>query len=216
MGASFASLDARHAPAFMSDIVVVFRSAKRRPQRAWVVVCCATPRLSFRVDATPGVKAVVRRLVPSPTGVPIPQGKTMVAVAARSAVLALGLAALVGPVLSAVPAIASAEEVLAQSLVGEWNGEWIFAAGKSTRGRASMTILNVEGAKVRGRMQVDTTGTRSRFPSSDFNFSGQLSGDRLTFQTQKSYFDFTIVDATHMTGTSLGLSRTEYSLTKQK
>jgi hypothetical protein len=96
-----------------------------------------------------------------------------------------------------------------QNLVGEWSGSWKTAGAVQHEqgGRYYLTIEKVEGDKVYGKGRVE--GRRAR----DFNFTGALTGDHLTFG-KDSVANLTI-SGKQMRGKVEGRVNWEIELSKQ-
>lgn len=100
-----------------------------------------------------------------------------------------------------------------QSIIGEWQGNWVDPRERNNTGSYFMTIKKVEGSKVFTRLYI--VGRRA--------FEGDreatLSGNTLTFETGANKAEFTI-EGNQMRGVtrnlSTGLMVQEVSLSKKK
>ena len=87
----------------------------------------------------------------------------------------------------------------AEALLGEWQGTWASATGRSGNGPYFITIKKVEGEKVMGRSERPASG---QSPESNWNFVGTLAGNVLTVTTADFRMELT-VNGKNMTGWSL-------------
>ena len=98
-----------------------------------------------------------------------------------------------------------------QSLVGEWSGSWRDTHKPGANGKYYLTVDEVKGDKVYGKVVVSGRETLQ------FKLFGTLAGNRLTFSSVNP--TVLLIDGNQMRGNSQGSVRTnpmDIALTKTK
>jgi hypothetical protein len=119
----------------------------------------------------------------------------------RIGVALLGILALASP----LPAPAQSP---AAAIIGVWEGEWVNQSYKASRGPLVLTITEVDGEVVRGRI---VSGVRTG-PRRDRPFEGVLSGNTLTIPSRQIEL---MLDGDRLTGVGLGLARSDIVLSRR-
>jgi hypothetical protein len=83
-----------------------------------------------------------------------------------------------------------------QSLIGVWSGTWINKNVRGYNGQYQLTIEQVKGDKVNGKVVISGRET------AQFKIGGTLSGNRLTFGKQNP--TELLIEGNQMKGTSQG------------